>query len=103
MFARVATFEGVDVSATEQTSREALERMRPVFAGLRGFRRVLDLVDRDSGRELSVYFFDSEADLNAAEPVFDQEMPRLLGDLFQGFAGRRTSVTSYEVLFDESA
>ena len=33
--------------------------------------------------------------------VFDEDMPRALGDLMQQFSGRRTGVERYDVLVDE--
>jgi hypothetical protein len=61
----------------------------------------MELVDRSSGKSLSISFFDTEENALAAEPVFEEEMPRALGDLMQQFSGRRTSVDRYDVLVDE--
>ena len=61
----------------------------------------MELVDRSSGKSLSISFFDTEENALAAEQVFDEEMPLALGELMQQFSGRRTSVDRYDVLVDE--
>ena len=49
---------------------------------------------------LSITLFESSDDAEAAEETFEEEMPRRLGDIFQGWAGRRIGVDRYEVLAD---
>src|SRR5262249_30757153 len=100
MIARVASFEGVNVEAAQATMDEVEARVRPVMAGLAGFGGTLQLVS-DGGEVLSVSFFDSEENARAAEPTFDEVMPRELGDLFAQWAGTRTSVDLYHVAVDE--
>lgn len=63
----------------------------------------LELVDRTSGNSLSISLFDSEEYAVAAEPIFDEEMPRALASLFDQSSGRRTGVDRYDVLVDERA
>ena len=100
MFARIATFEGVDVEETERTLDEVRERVEPMMQGMAGFEGYLDLADRSSGKALTITFFDSEENMHAAEPTFDEEMPRQLGDLMGAWAGRRSSVERFQVLVD---
>ncbi len=50
---------------------------------------------------LSFALFDSDEHVRAAEPTFDEEMPRRLGNLFQGRQGRRVSVGRYAVVVDD--
>ena len=97
MVARVAIFEGVDIDQAVATFGEADARVRPLLEALSGYRGYVDL-GSDSGKVISVVLFDSDADADAAEPTFDEEMPRALADLFEGFAGRRVSVERYRVL-----
>jgi len=97
MVARVAMFEGVDVGEAAATFGEADRRVRPLLEALSGYRGYVDL-GSDSGRVVSVVLFDSDEDADAAERTFDEEMPRALADLFEGFAGRRVSVERYRVL-----
>src|SRR6266540_3883534 len=92
MHARVATFEGVDFDASADAMEEANKRVEPLIKEMRGLQRAVDLADRSSGKMLSIAFFDSEEDMNAAERTFDEEMPRALGDIFENWSGRRTAV-----------
>jgi hypothetical protein len=101
MYARVATFESTDPAADEKLMEKAGEIVEPIIRGMTGIQGYMELVDRGSGKSLSISFFDSEENALAAEPVFDEEMPRALGDLMQQFSGRRTSVDRYDVLVDE--
>jgi hypothetical protein len=79
MFARIATFEGVDVAASAGTMEEAGKRVEPTLPELRGLRRAMDLADSSSGKILSIALFASEADMHAAEKTFDEELPGVLG------------------------
>lgn len=101
MFARIATFESTDPAADEQLMGKAMEIVDPIIRGMRGIQGHMELVDRNSGKSLSISLFDTEENALAAEPIFDEEMPRALGDLMQQFSGRRTAVERYEVLVDE--
>ena len=103
MHARVATFEGVDFDASAAAMDEGNRRAEPLIRKMKGLDRVVDLADRSSGKMLSIALFDSEENMNAAERIFDEEMPQALGDLFDNFTGRRTAVERYEVVFDHSA
>jgi cysteine synthase len=98
MVARVAAFEGIDVEAAEQTMESAMERIQPMLDSMQGWQGRLDLLDRSSGKFISINFFDSDANLEAAEPTFDEEMPKQLGEIFEKWSGRRTSVERYEVV-----
>jgi hypothetical protein len=100
MFARVAAFEGIDVQEAQRTMPEADKIIRPLVEGLAGYAGHLDLATQD-GKFLSITFFDSAENVAAAEPTFDEEMPRQLGELFGSWGGRRTSVDRYQVVADE--
>ena len=101
MVARVAIFESTDPAADEQLMGQAMEIVEPMIRGLNGIQGFMELADRRSGKSISISFFDTEDNAAAAEPVFDEEMPRALGDLMQQFSGRRTGVDRYDVLVDE--
>jgi hypothetical protein len=103
MIARIATFESTDPAADEKLMDQATEIVEPIIRGLKGIQGHMELVDRHSGKSLSISFFDTEENAMAAELVFDEEMPKALGDLMQQFSGRRTGVDRYEVLVDERA
>ena len=96
MIARVATFEGINVETARSTMGEAENLIRPLLEGMNGYRGALELV-ADNGKFLSITLFDSPESAQAAEPVFDQEMPQKLGHIFEQWAGRRVSVDRYEV------
>jgi hypothetical protein len=100
MVARVAAFEGINAEAAAATMDEALPIIRGLVEGLAGYRGMLELGTAD-GKVLSLTFFDSEADAAAAEPTFDEEMPKALGHVFEQWAGRRVSVDVYTVGAEE--
>jgi hypothetical protein len=99
MIARVASFDGVNVQAAESTMGQAESVIRSLLENLAGYEGHLELLAAN-GKVLSITFFDSEEHAQAAEPTFDEEMPRRLGDLFKDWAGRRISVERYSVLTD---
>jgi hypothetical protein len=99
MVARVASFEGIDVESAQSTMDEAEAVIRPLVEGLAGYKGHLQLATQD-GKFLSITLFDTEANAAAAEPTFDEEMPKQLGELFQSWGGHRTSVDRYQVVSD---
>jgi len=74
--------------------------IRPLVEGLAGYQGHLELIASD-GKVLSITLFDSDENAQAAEPTFDEEMPRQLGDLFKDWSGRRVSVDRYKVISEE--
>jgi hypothetical protein len=101
MFARIATFESTDPAADEKLMNQATEIVEPIIRRMTGIQGYMELTDRNSGKALSISLFDTEANAIAAEPIFDEEMPKALGDLMDKFSGRRIGVDRYEVLIDE--
>jgi hypothetical protein len=101
MYARIATFESTDPGADEKLMGQAMEIVEPIIRGMTGIQGHMELVDRSSGKSLSISFFDSEENAIAAEPIFDEEMPKALGEIMQQFSGRRIGVERYDVLVDE--
>jgi hypothetical protein len=87
------------MEAAQAVGAEAEARLRPLVEGLAGYQGFLEL-GSSSGNTISITFFDSDENAAAAEPTFDEEMPKALGDLFEGFAGRRISVERYLVVSD---
>jgi hypothetical protein len=100
MIARVATFEGINIEKARETMEEAEGQIRPLVQGLAGYQGRLDLASAD-GRFVSITLFASDEAAAAAEPIFDEELPRKLGDIFTSWEGRRTSVGRYAVVVDE--
>ena len=101
MYARIATFESTDPTADEKLMGQAMEIVEPILRGMTGLQGHMELVDRSSGKSLSISLFDSEENAVAAEPIFDEEMPKALGEIMQQFSGRRIGVERYDVLVDE--
>jgi hypothetical protein len=101
MYARIATFDSTDPAADEKLMEQAAKIVEPIIRGMTGIEGYMELADRSSGKSLSIAFFDTEENAVAAEPIFDEEMPRALGDLMQQFSGRRIGVDRYDVLVDE--
>jgi hypothetical protein len=101
MFARIATFESTDPASDEKLMDEAMGIVQPIIQGMTGIQGHMELADRNSGRALSISLFDTEENAIAAEPIFDEEMPKALGEIMQRFSGRRISVERYAVLVDE--
>jgi len=100
VFARIASFEGVDVDEAARTMDEVRGRVEPIMRNMEGFQGYMELVDRSAGKALTIALFDSAENMEAAESTFDEEMPRQLADLFSQWAGRRAGVDRYEVLVD---
>jgi hypothetical protein len=101
MFARIATFESTDPTADEKLMGRAMEIVEPIIKGIPGIQGHMELANASTGKSLSISLFDTEENALAAEPIFDEEMPKALGDLMQQFSGRRTSVEHYAILVDE--
>lgn len=102
MVARVARFEGINVQEVEKTMDQADAAIRPMVEALQGYKGSVDLMSPD-GVMLSITLFESDADVQAAQATFEEEMPRKLGNLFQGWEGRRVSVEQFNVLSDSRA
>jgi hypothetical protein len=71
MIARVATFEGVNVQQAHETMSEAEAIIRPLVAGLAGYKGDLDLIASDGhlrGRDRRASLGDSGV---SARPVLD--------------------------------
>jgi hypothetical protein len=100
MYARVARFDGINVAAAEATMGQAEEVLRPTMEALDGYAGHLELIGAD-GNGISVTFFDTQQNAEAAEPTFDQEIPKKLGDVFKEWEGRRVEASGYKVVVDE--
>ena len=97
MFARLATFEGADVDRATEVTAELRDRLRSIIGALQGWQGILQLADRQSGTLMVLHLFDSEENMRAAEPTFE-DMPNQVPEVRQ-IAARRSSVTYLEVPF----
>jgi hypothetical protein len=93
MYARVAAFEGRDLSRTDELIAKVREGARrdDTIPGAHGF---LMLVDRDKGTALGITMFATEQELRDAEPAFE----KMAESIPEEMRGRRISVDAYEVL-----
>ena len=107
MYVRIARFEGVDASrigADAADMKRQLEAMRSgelppdapeqVHVLRETVRRVIQVVDRDSGTALGVVFCETEEDMRRADAALDGMSPG------EG-EGQRTGVERFEVVLDE--
>jgi hypothetical protein len=96
MWARMASFEGGD---TERLTKMNEERMQSGEMNLpEGMRRALLLASSDGNKRVFITFFDDEDAIKAAEARFES-----MGDeIPEDVRGRRTSVESYEIVFDQT-
>jgi hypothetical protein len=108
MYARVARFEGQDPSLVDQQVAEMKRQMEAGRSGelppeapeqartlMETVKRVVQLVDRESGTALGIVFCESEDDVRRADTALNEMSPGEGG-------GRRTGVEMYEVVVDEA-
>lgn len=96
MFARIATFAGVEPSRIDeviQANRESIDAgFDSAPAGLEGVRGVMMLVDRDNARGMGITLFDTKEDLERGDAALNAMTPPA-----PDAGGRRESVEFYEV------
>ena len=95
MYARVASFENVDIEKMEAFSQQS-DAERPALP--EGVRKMMMFVDRAGRRSRFVTFFDTREAIDAAEATFE----RMGNDIPEEDRGRRTSVEVWEVVHDET-
>ena len=93
MYARVSTFEGVAAHIDEEV-RVAREEFIPLAKELGGFEGMYILVNRESGRSLSVALWSSKEAMQASEEQADRTRQEAAHDA----GGRVTKVERYEVV-----
>ncbi len=93
MHARIATFEGGDVERLREMNEE---RMASGTMDLpEGLQRAMVL--QGENRRLFITFFDSREALGAAEKRFEE----MGNEIPEEIRGRRVSVDTYEVVFEQ--
>ena len=91
MFARVTVFEGGDAEAVRGAAKEINESdSPPPNIPAKG---ITMLMDPESGRSLTVVFFETEEDRDKGDAALNEMSPTADG-------GKRTSKDFYEVLVD---
>ena len=96
MHARVTTVEAPPERMDDAT-RFVRERVIPQLQQLDGFKGVIALGDRQSGKVLGVALWDSEEALRATE----EAAPRIRGGVEEATGGTVASVENYEVAIFE--
>jgi hypothetical protein len=93
MYARVASFEGRDMSLADSLVAKVRDsaRQEDAIPGAHGF---LMLIDREQGTALGITMFATEKELRDAEPAFE----KMASTIPEEMRGRRVSVDIYEVL-----
>jgi heme-degrading monooxygenase HmoA len=100
MYARVAEFDNPRLSEPSlvdelmKGARESAPRWQDALPNAQGH---MMLIDRQNGRGLGITFFENEAQIREAEPVFE----RMGDEMPEDTRGKRVGVSSYEVLTAE--
>ncbi len=92
MFARVSTYQG-DPGRIDEGLEHARKNIVPRAQQLDGFRGLYYLIDRESGKALSITLWETEEALRATE----EEANRLRHEGAQAYAASVESVERYEV------
>lgn len=75
MHARMSTFQaakGLDDADVAQAVKQAEEQILPAAREMDGFRGIVYLAERETGRSISVTLWESEAALQASEEAADR-------------------------------
>ena len=88
MFARVSTFAG-SPDQLDESIREGREQIVPAVRQIRGCKGLLYLVDRTTGKAMSVTLWETEEAMRMSEQAADQ------------IRGESVQVERYEVAIDE--
>ena len=92
MFARVSTYQG-DPGQIDQGLAYDLENILPKVNQIDGFEGLYYLVDRESGKSLSITLWESEQTMRASE----EEANRLRTESAQSASATVEDVQRYEV------
>jgi heme-degrading monooxygenase HmoA len=96
MWARVSTFQG-EPGRADENIQIMMDRALPAARQLAGFRGVLGLADRASGKSVAVTLWESEEAMRDSETAAD----RIREDSAQAGGEQIVSVERYEVTLDE--
>ncbi len=96
MFARVSTYQ-VPVEGTDEAIRYGTEKALPAARQIPGFKGVMLLVDRASGKSLSVTLWGDEAAMKASEEAANQ----IRSDSAAATGEQVVSVERFEVALKE--
>ena len=97
MHARVSIFEGGNPDQVDEMFRQVREQVLPGAKQMDGFKGLIALGDRQSGKSLGITFWESEEALRVSEEAANQMRQESAEDLGEQIAG----VERYEVGFFE--
>lgn len=99
MFARVSTYHGpTDPDQIDEGLRYVRENILPQVQRMSGFKGVIGLLDRQSGKSLSVTLWESEEAMHASE----EEANRVRREAAEASSETVEDVERYEVTFYEA-
>jgi heme-degrading monooxygenase HmoA len=96
MHARVSTFTG-DPSGIDQITAQARDVVLPAARGLAGFKGMLAMGDRATGKVVAITFWESEQAMADSEEAAN----RLRADAAQAGGEEIVGVERFEVVIDE--
>jgi heme-degrading monooxygenase HmoA len=96
MWARVSTFQG-EPGRVDESIQITMERALPAAREIPGFKGILGLADRSTGKSLTVTLWESEEAMRESEAAAD----RIREDAAQAGGEQIVSVERYEVTVDE--
>jgi hypothetical protein len=96
MFARVSTIEGLPESVDEGT-RAVREKVIPAVRGLHGYRGILNLVDRSTGKAVGITLWETEDAMHQSE----EAASGVRAESADAGGGRVAHVERFEVVVDE--
>ena len=109
MYARLARFEGSDVSKLDEQIEELRKQLAAARSGdlpadapaeartlMESISRFVELVDRETGASIGIAFTETEEDMRRADDALNAMSPP------EDSGMRRTGVEIYEVALDES-
>jgi hypothetical protein len=90
VFARVATFDGVDLDAMGPVREWFREHGPELSAQLPGYQGGLSLLDRRNRRGMEILLFDNEVNARSADELLDQGPPPTMPDELKDVVMRGT-------------
>jgi heme-degrading monooxygenase HmoA len=100
MFARVSSFDGpagLSDEEVEQITKRTLDEVMPSVRQMGGFRGILSLLDRASGKSRIITLWDSKADMQASEDAATAARAQAAAIADEEISG----VERFEVTFQE--
>jgi heme-degrading monooxygenase HmoA len=96
MFARVSTLSG-DPQNVAQVESQVRDKVLPAAQQIPGFKGLLAMVDRSSGKSLALTFWESEQAMKDSEDAAD----RIRKDVADASGEQIVGVERFEVVLDE--